>query len=168
MRLKPLFAWAIRLLLGTAFIVGGLPKLLGQPWHRVSHEPWIVPFFDALSSSGIYWNFLGFSQVTVGLLIVIPRTTALGAVVYLPVLLNVFMIAVSLPFNSSVIAVTGAMLAGNMYLLGLAADRLQPLLAQDPLQPPVAGAPYTRRVLYGAALTGCALIVFHLGLAVTG
>lgn len=168
MKVSSLMAWAIRLFLGTAFVAGGLPKLLGQPWHRQGQEPWIVPFFDALANSGIYWNFLGFCQMAVGILIIIPRTAALGAVVYFPVMLNVFVIAVSLPFYSSVIAVTGAMLAGNLYLIGLAAGQLQPLLAAQTCQPPTDGARRTRRLMYVASLTACLVLVFHLGLAFVG
>lgn len=165
-RLKSWIQWSIRLLLGMIFVAGGLPKLLGQPWHRVSHEPWIVPFFEALSSSGIYWNFLGFCQVAAGILIVIPRTATLGALVYLPVAANVFMIAVSLPFNSGVIGFTGAMLAGNLYLLGLDADRLQPILAPRPDGRPQPSAGTIRATLYAASATACAVIAFHVVLVV--
>ena len=49
--------------------------------------------------SGFYWNFLGFSQVLAGILILIPATATLGAVAFFPIILNVTVITISVGFK---------------------------------------------------------------------
>ena len=111
-----LFTWGTRILLAMAFVPSGLKKLLGQRFTILGVDDPVGFFFEALYQSGWYWNFLGFIQLLVALLLLIPRTAFFGAIIYLPIIINIFIIVVSMGFTGTPI-ITGLMLLGNMYLL---------------------------------------------------
>lgn len=111
-----IFTWGTRILLSLAFIPSGLKKLLGQRFTILGVDNPVGFFFEALYQSGWYWNFLGFMQLTVALLLLIPRTTFFGAIIYLPVIINIFIIVVSMHFTGTPI-IAGLLLLGNIYLL---------------------------------------------------
>src|SRR5262245_1434861 len=46
-------------------------------------------YFDALRLTGFYYTFIGVSQLTAALLLLIPRTTLLGAIIYFPIIWNI-------------------------------------------------------------------------------
>ncbi len=73
-------------------------------------------FFEALYRSGFYWNFLSFVQVLAAVLLLIPRTSFLGAVLYLPIVINILIIVVGMNFIGTPIIVS-LMLLANIYLL---------------------------------------------------
>ncbi len=110
------FAWLTRVLLAVAFLPSGLKKILGERFTVLEIENPVGFFFEALYRTGMYWHFLGFVQLLVAALLLIPRTATLGAVLYLPVVVNIFCIVVSMHFIGTPV-VTGLMLLGNLYLL---------------------------------------------------
>ncbi|WP_250434532.1 DoxX family membrane protein [Hanstruepera flava] len=111
-----LFTWGTRILLSLAFIPSGLKKLLGQRFTLLGTDDPVGFFFEALYQTGWYWNFLGFMQLLVALLLLIPRTAFLGAVIYLPIVINIFVIVTAMGFQGTPI-VAGLMLLANIYLL---------------------------------------------------
>jgi uncharacterized membrane protein YphA (DoxX/SURF4 family) len=111
------FAWLNRILLALAFMPSGWTKLVGNRFTILSPETPIGYFFDALYQSGGYYNFLGFIQLFAAALLLIPRTSILGAVIYFPIILNIFIITVSLHFTGTWL-ITGFMLLANLFLLG--------------------------------------------------
>src|ERR1700749_5079192 len=58
-----------RLLLAVGFIPAGMVKLLGRRFTLMSPESDIGGFFETLYRSGLYWQFLGLTQVAAGLLV---------------------------------------------------------------------------------------------------
>ena len=118
------FTWATRILLFLAFLPSGLTKVLGNRFTILSVETPIGFFFEALYQTGFYWRFIGLCQLVPGILLLIPRTATLGAVLYFPVILNIFVITVSLHFQGTWI-ITGLMLLACIYLLCWDADRLK-------------------------------------------
>ena len=110
------FAWLNRVLLAVAFLPSGVTKLLGHRFTRLSLADPVGFFFEALYRTGIYWRFLGFAQLTAALLLLIPRTQALGALMYFPIILNIFLITVGIGFTGTPY-ITGAMLLGSLYLV---------------------------------------------------
>ncbi len=110
------FTWFTRILLSIAFIPSGLKKLLGERFTNISIDDPVGFFFEGLYQSGFYWNYLGFMQVLCSLLILIPRTTYLAAVLYLPIIININVIVISMNFKGTPI-ITGLMLLANIYLL---------------------------------------------------
>lgn len=91
----------LRYLVGFAFFPSGLVKLLGERFTRVSTDHPIGYFFEALYQSGFYWNFLGLAQITAGILLVTQRFATLGALMFLVILTNIWIITISLSFTGT-------------------------------------------------------------------
>jgi uncharacterized membrane protein YphA (DoxX/SURF4 family) len=110
------FTWIIRVLLAIAFLPSGFTKLIG---HRFTLLPIDTPigfFFEALYRTGWYWQFLGLTQLLAAILILVPRLRAIGALMYFSIVLNIFLITVSLGFHGTPY-ITGLMLLGSIYLV---------------------------------------------------
>lgn len=111
-----LFTVFTRIVLALAFLPSGLTKVMGNRFTVLGIDNPVGFFFEALYRSGFYWRFLGICQLTVALLLVIPKTATLGALAYFPLILNIFVITVSLHFTGTPV-ITGLMLLANIYLL---------------------------------------------------
>jgi uncharacterized membrane protein YphA (DoxX/SURF4 family) len=111
-----LFTWVTRILLSLAFIPSGLKKIMGLKFTNLDINNPVGFFFEGLYRTGIYWNFLGFVQLLAAVLLLIPRTSLLGAVFYLPIVINILLIVVSMDFSGTPVIVA-LMLLGNIYLL---------------------------------------------------
>jgi len=111
-----LFTWATRILLFLGFLPSGLKKLLGERFTLLGVDTLVGFFFEALYRTGFYWNFLGLIQLVAGILLLIPKTSFLGALIYLPIIMNIFIIVVSMHFTGTPYVV-GLMLLANLYLL---------------------------------------------------
>ena len=157
--------WLIRILLGVSLLAAGLPKLQGRPWLRTGVEPWVVPFFDALYHSGLYWRFLGLSEIAAGLLLLLPRAALLGALVSLPILANILVITVSLRFRWTVISIAALFVTTNLGLLAWDYERLRPIIQRRPVS--VQSPPMRLRLLaLGVTGTALTILALHLALAV--
>ena len=65
--------------------------------------------------TGFYYTFIGVSQLTAALLLLIPRTTLLGAIIYFPIILNICALTYATRFEGARIATL--MLLANVFLL---------------------------------------------------
>lgn len=130
------FALFTRILLAAGFIPTGLVKLLGQRFTLIPPENPIGAFFEALYQTGLYWQFLGLTQVVAGVLVLIPRLAHLGALLFFPIILNIFVITVSLGFRGTPV-VTGLMLCAALYLCAWDFHRWRSLFFRTPLEEPV-------------------------------
>lgn len=110
------FTWTTRVLLSIAFLPSGLKKVLGQRFTNLDINNPVGFFFEALYQTGFYWNFLGLMQLLVAVLLLIPRTAFLGAIIYLPIVINIFIIVTAVGFKGTPYIV-GLMLLANIYLL---------------------------------------------------
>lgn len=110
------FTWTTRVLLSIAFLPSGLKKVLGQRFTNLDINNPVGFFFEALYQTGFYWNFLGLMQLLVAVLLLIPRTAFLGAMIYLPIVINIFIIVTAVGFKGTPYIV-GLMLLANIYLL---------------------------------------------------
>ena len=77
-RLLKMFTIFTRILLALAFLPSGLTKVMGNRFTVLGIEDPVGFFFEALYRTGFYWRFLGFCQLVVALLLLIPRTATLG------------------------------------------------------------------------------------------
>lgn len=118
------FTICTRVMLCIGFTPSGLTKVMGERFTRLGPENPVGYFFDALYQTGIYWNFIGLAQLSAALMLLIPRTAFLGALVYFPIILNIFIITVSMNFRGTPV-ITGLMLLANIYLLCWDWDRLK-------------------------------------------
>ena len=125
------FTLMTRVLLAIAFLPSGLTKVVGNRFTLLGPDNPVGYFFDALYQAGFYYNFIGLAQVTVAVLLLIPRTATLGAVLYFPIILNIWIITLSLHFRGTWV-ITSLMLLACIYLLCWDYDRLQGLWARRP------------------------------------
>ena len=110
------FAWLNRVLLALAFLPSSMTKILGHRFTSLGLDSPVGFFFEAMYRTGIYWQFIGIMQLTAAVLLVIPRTQALGALVYFPIALNIFLITVGIGFQGTPF-ITGAMVLASFFLL---------------------------------------------------
>ncbi|HJR06022.1 MAG TPA: hypothetical protein VJ842_01900 [Pyrinomonadaceae bacterium] len=122
------FTVCTRILLALGFLPSGLTKVVGNRFTVLGLDNPVGFFFEAMYRTGFYWRFLGLCQLAAALLLVIPRTATLGALVYFPLILNIFVITVSLHFQGTPF-ITGLMLLANLYLLCWDYDKLKHLFA---------------------------------------
>ncbi len=131
-----LFIIYTRYLIGFAFIFASIVKLQGLRFTAESgakspiNSAW--HFFETLYQSGIYWKFLGFVQLVAGSLLITQRYAKLGAVMFLPIIANVFIITISYDFNGTPI-ITGLMLLATILLLIWDWDSLKVLVNKKPI-----------------------------------
>lgn len=123
-----------RILLAAGFIPTGMVKLLGQRFTNMGVETPVGFFFEALYQSGGYWRFLGASQVLAGVLLLLPRTAHAGALLFVPILVNIFVITASMEFAGTPY-VTGAMLLAVLYLCVWDFHRFRSLVAEGEFAP---------------------------------
>lgn len=123
-----LFTAMTRGMLATGFIHAGFRKTGGEPFAPgIPPETPIGYYFDAFWRTGEYYWFVGAAQVAAGVLLLFPQTAALGAVIFFPIILNIFVLTLSLQFGSTTV-VAGLMLLASTYLLCWDYDRWKTLL----------------------------------------
>ncbi|MBF6607406.1 MAG: hypothetical protein ITG00_01555 [Flavobacterium sp.] len=110
-----LFTWFTRILLALGFIPSGLKKVMGMRFTSIGIDNPVGFFFEALYQTGFYWNFLGILQLLAAVLLLIPKTSLLGAILYFPIILNICVIVTAMNFIGTPI-ITALMLIGNLYL----------------------------------------------------
>jgi hypothetical protein len=130
-----------RYLIGGAFVFASLVKIKGQRFTTVpgAGSPFHSPqhFFETMYQSGLYWQFLGLAQLIAGLLLMTQRYALLGALLFLPIIANVYVITISYDFGYTSV-ITGAMLLATIGLLIWDWNRLRIVLNQPVLPIPVA------------------------------
>ncbi|MDH3270009.1 MAG: hypothetical protein OEN56_01675 [Gemmatimonadota bacterium] len=112
-----------RLLLAMAFLPTGLVKATGQRFTTLPVENPVGFFFEAMYQSGPYWHFIGVSQIVAALLLLIPATATLGALLFLPIIVSIVLITWGIGFSGT-IWITAGMLLSVIYLLCWDADRI--------------------------------------------
>lgn len=105
------FAWFNRILLATAFIPTGAVKLMGNRFTTISPEVPIGAFFEAMYQTGLWWRFIGLTQVAAGILLLIPLTSHLGAALFLPIVVNILIITIGVGFGGTPMIVAPMVLA---------------------------------------------------------
>ena len=104
-----------RVALALGFIPSGIVKVMGERFTALPSNHPLGHYFDALHLTGFYYTFIGVSQLTAALLLLIPRTTLLGAILYLPIIFNICVLTYATRFEGTRIATI--MLLANLYLL---------------------------------------------------
>ena len=122
------FASFCRFILAYAFIVAGFVKVFGERFASGLSE--IHPmgaYLTALHQTGFYYTFIGVAQILAAILLLIPSTVVLGALLYFPIILNIFVLSIALRFEGSFVTAP-LMVFANLYLLVWHYDKLQYLL----------------------------------------
>lgn len=130
-----LFVIYLRYIIGFAFIFASLVKIQGFRFTTESgaenpiNSSW--HFFETLYQSGLYWRFLGIAQFITGTLLVTQKYAKLGAILFLPIIVNVFVITISYDFRGTPI-ITGLMLLSTLFLIFWDWDALKVLINKKP------------------------------------
>ena len=79
------FAVFCRIALAASFIPTGYVKIVGERFAAglPANNP-LGHYFDALHLTGYYYTFIGIAQIITAALLLIPRTSLLGALMYFP------------------------------------------------------------------------------------
>jgi len=130
-----LFTIFLRYLLGTALVWASILKIKGIRFTPFSGETSPINslphLLESMYQSGFYWHFIGWGQLIAGFLLMSQIFSTLGAVVYFPIILNIFVI--STYFDTPVVpAITSLMLLGNIYLLFWDWNKLKFVVLNNP------------------------------------
>ena len=150
-----------RILLALAFVPTALVKVQGLPFTVMSTDTPVGYFFDAMHRTGAYWRFIGWAQLLAGVLLLVPRTALAGAIIFFPIVLNIFVITVALGFRGTPF-ITGPMVLAALYLLCWDYHRLKAILFPQTrsIGPLPAGVPVGRLELAGyVTVTATGLVV---------
>jgi uncharacterized membrane protein YphA (DoxX/SURF4 family) len=120
------FAIFCRVALALGFIPSGMVKVMGERFTGLPSNHPLGHYFDALHLTGFYYTFIGASQLTAAALLLLPRTTLLGALLYLPIISNICVLTYATRFEGTRIATL--MLLANVYLLCWDYPRLKHVL----------------------------------------
>ena len=94
------FSIFCRLILAFAFIAAGVVKVLDERFASgLSEVHPMGAYLTALYKTGYYYTFIGISQILAAILLLIPRTVVLGALLYFPIILNICILSLALRFE---------------------------------------------------------------------
>lgn len=122
------FAVFLRIALGWGFITSGMVKILGERFASgLSANHPMGQYLEALHNTGFYYTFIGIVQVVAAILLLVPRTVALGALLYFPVILNICVLSYALRFEGSILT-SPLMVLGSLFLIFWNYDKIKYLL----------------------------------------
>ena len=130
-----LFSIFCRVTLAFGFLVGGYVKIIDERFASglsIIHP--MGSYLNALHQTGYYYTSIGIAQILAAVLLLIPRTVFLGALIYFPIILNIFILSYALRFVGSWLTAP-LMLLANIFLLCWHYDRLKFLLPIKDPQP---------------------------------
>ena len=123
-----LFSIFCRFSLAFAFIVAGMVKIVGERFASgLAIEHPMGAYLEALHHTGYYYTFIGIAQVTAAILLIVPRTMTLGALLYFPIIVNIWLLSFAVRFEGSVVT-SPLMVFANLYILVWNYDRLKYIL----------------------------------------
>ena len=122
-----LFTAFVRVLLAIGFIPPSIPKIMHQPFTLLPESHPVGAYFQALYNTGYYYEFIGWSQLFAALLLLIPRTSHLGALMFFPIIINIAVLTNSVGFDGTWL-ITILMSLAATWLVAWEYDRLKPVI----------------------------------------
>ncbi|MGD9589817.1 MAG: hypothetical protein AB7Q37_16730 [Pyrinomonadaceae bacterium] len=126
-RFPQLFTAFTRCLLAIGFIPPSIPKILHKPFTVLPDSNPVGAYFNALYNTGYYYDFIGWSQLTAALLLLIPRTAHIGALMFLPIIVNIAVLTSSVGFKGTWL-ITILMSLAALWLTAWEYDRIKPVI----------------------------------------
>ncbi|GAB3023083.1 DoxX family protein [Spirosoma pulveris] len=162
------FAVFNRVVLAMGFLPAGYVKVAGERFTDLSNNHPMGHYLEALYHTGYYYTVIGIAQMLAAILLLIPRTATLGALLYFPIILNIAILSFSVRFDGSLLT-SPLMVLANLYLLCWDYDKLKfifPFTHSAPLEAPPNPkslmSTFPKRFFAGVVTT-----VFLVGLFVT-
>ncbi|HEX6087168.1 MAG TPA: DoxX family membrane protein [Thermoanaerobaculia bacterium] len=124
--MKRIAVIGIRVFLGLIFFSAGLGKLTHGLTPGLIGPVWLE---ERLAQYGLsLWaQFVAWSQLLIGALLLSQRFALLGAVMLVPMLVNILVVTISLQWRGTPY-VNAVLLAMNLFLLWVDRERLKPLV----------------------------------------
>lgn len=119
-----------RLVLAAGFLPSGWVKVTGERFTALSSQHPLGAYLDAFYATGYYYTFVGVIQVLAAILLLIPRTALLGAMIYLPIIVNICVLSFAVRFDGSLFT-SPLMVLACLYLFFWDYHKLKPLLGLD-------------------------------------
>ncbi len=154
------FAVFCRIALSASFLPSGFVKIMGQRFAEgLAHNNPLGRYFDALLATGYYYTFIGITQVTIALLLLIRRTAVLGALMYFCVIINIAVLTYATRFHGT--RIVTIMVLACLYLLIWDYDRIRHIFpARQTPVPQVMKKPWRLRILFsGFCIVTLAVII---------
>lgn len=157
------FAVFCRIALAASFIPAGCVKIMNERFAEglPSNNP-LGHYFDALHQTGYYYTFLGIVQIITAILLLIPRTSLLGALMYFPIIVNICVLTYATRFEGT--RIITMMVLACLFLLIWDYNRLKHILPckQPKPDPIVTEKPLGMRlriIFFGGCLAVLAFII---------
>ncbi len=122
-----IFTAFTRCLLAIGFIPPSYTKIIHQPFTSLPDSNPVGHYFNALYQTGFYYEFLGWGQMIAAILLLIPRTAHIGALMFLPIIVNIAVLTASVGFKGTWV-ITILMTLAATYLVAWEYDRLKPIV----------------------------------------
>jgi uncharacterized membrane protein YphA (DoxX/SURF4 family) len=122
------FSIFLRVALAFGFVTSGMVKIIGERFASglsVNHP--MGQYLEALHHTGFYYTFIGVMQVLAAILILVPRTVVLGALLYFVIIFNICMLSYAVRFEGSMLT-SPLMVLGALFLLCWNYDKIKYLL----------------------------------------
>ncbi len=119
-----LFTSFTRCVLALGFIPPSIPKILHKPFTVLPDSNPVGHYFNALYQTGFYYEFIGWSQIIAAVLLLFPRTAHIGALMFLPIIVNIAVLTTSVGFKGTWV-VTIFMSFAAAWLVAWEYDRLK-------------------------------------------
>ena len=120
----------IRILLGFIFFTAGMGKLTEGHYFPLTMFPMSLSKILAPYGLGLWGEFVAWSQVLIGFLLMSQRFATVGAVMCLPLITNIFVVTVSLGFVGTPY-LNGFLILLNLFLLAADYHKLKFLFLED-------------------------------------
>lgn len=105
-----------RVMLALGFLPAGYVKVTDERFTALETTHPMGSFLEAFYHTGFYYPFVGVMQITAAVLLLIPRTATIGALIYFPIILNICLLSVAVRFEGSLLS-SPLMVLANLYLL---------------------------------------------------
>lgn len=129
-----IFTVFTRLILAVGFIPPSYKKIIHQPFTSLPDSNPVGHYFNALYETGFYYEFIGWGQMIAAILLLFPRTAHWGALMFLPIIVNIAVLTSSVGFVGTWLLTIFMSLAA-LWLVAWEYDRLKPILFAKRVQP---------------------------------
>lgn len=126
-RVLQIFTIFTRFILFIGFTPPSIKKILHQRFTILPDSNPVGHYFNALYETGFYYEFIGWAQLIAAILLIFPRTAHLGALMFLPIIVNIAVLTTSVGFVGTWL-VTILMSLAAAWLVAWDYDRLKPVL----------------------------------------
>ncbi len=121
------FSIFVRIALAAGFLPSGYVKVAGERFTALANNHPMGAYLEALFHTGYYYTFIGVVQILAAILLLIPRTVTLGALLYLPIIVNICILSFSVRFDGSLFTAPLMVLA-TLFLLWWNYDKIKYVL----------------------------------------